>query len=274
MVFLTGRPLTERGRCTLGRETAIQEIEWLDDGWIYLKHGGNEPGESVEINEFREIPIEPATEKDDFDSPLVDINFQSLRIPIDEEWLNLSARHGFLRLYGRESLSSFHYQSLIARRIQDFHIEASTCLEFNPKTFQQMAGLVLYYNTSHYYYLYVSTNNHGSSKHINIISCDKFITTEPLSLPVEIETTSRIYLKAELSKADLQFSYSLEIENQWKNIGPVLDGSILSDDYVKDENNRYRPAFTGAFAGLCCQDLSGQNVYADFDWFRYKEIKH
>lgn len=31
------------------------------------------------------------------------------------------------------------------------------------------------------------------------------------------------------------------------------------------------PAFTGAFVGLCCQDLSGQKQHADFGFFTYKE---
>ena len=33
MVFLCGRPLRNRGRCTLGRETAIQKMQWGADGW-------------------------------------------------------------------------------------------------------------------------------------------------------------------------------------------------------------------------------------------------
>lgn len=46
--------------------------------------------------------------------------------------------------------------------------------------------------------------------------------------------------------------------------------SILSDDYVRDESERYRPAFTGCLVGLCCQDLATNAVHADFDWFEYK----
>jgi xylan 1,4-beta-xylosidase len=58
--------------------------------------------------------------------------------------------------------------------------------------------------------------------------------------------------------------------------GDMVEGSILSDDYVQDANNRYRPAFTGAFVGICCQDLSGHGATAAFsNWkcleprFRY-----
>ena len=34
MVYLCGRPLGNRGRCTLGRETAIQPMTWSPDGWL------------------------------------------------------------------------------------------------------------------------------------------------------------------------------------------------------------------------------------------------
>ena len=35
LVHLCGRPLRNRGRCTLGRETAIQKMKWAEDGWLY-----------------------------------------------------------------------------------------------------------------------------------------------------------------------------------------------------------------------------------------------
>ena len=79
-------------------------------------------------------------------------------------------------------------------------------------------------------------------------------------------------LGVEFEGARLQF-YVKEEAGVWEKVGPVLDGSILSDDYVQDISNRYRPAFTGAFVGLACQDLTGNKKYADFDWFKYKEIK-
>jgi xylan 1,4-beta-xylosidase len=34
MVYLCGRPLRNRGRCTLGRETAIQKMIWGQDDWL------------------------------------------------------------------------------------------------------------------------------------------------------------------------------------------------------------------------------------------------
>ncbi|MBL9200909.1 MAG: glycoside hydrolase family 43 protein, partial [Opitutaceae bacterium] len=39
MVYLCGRPLPNRGRCTLGRETAIQKMSWGADGWLRTLDG-------------------------------------------------------------------------------------------------------------------------------------------------------------------------------------------------------------------------------------------
>ena len=44
MVYLCGRPLGNRGRCTLGRETAIQPMRWGADGWLRTTDGRRHPG--------------------------------------------------------------------------------------------------------------------------------------------------------------------------------------------------------------------------------------
>ncbi len=268
---LVGRPLTELGRCILGRETAIQKIEWKEGDWPRLAGGGNEPHLVVDAPALQPHPYEAESGFDDFRDEHLNIHFQSLRIPVTEDWLTLKERPGYLRLKGRESLSSFHYQSLVARRLQHFDTETSVCLEFEPETFQHMAGLVCYYNTSHYHYLYVTSDFEGKVKLLNIISCDHFEISEPLEYALDISGLERVYMQAVINGAELQFYYAVE-EDQWKKIGPVLDASILSDDYVRDKE-RYRPAFTGAFVGMCCQDLTGGGKIADFDWFEYKENK-
>ena len=137
-----------------------------------------------------------------------------------------------------------------------------------------MAGLVCFYNTCHYHYLCVHGNDDGTGKYLNIISCDKLVATEPLADPVDITGAERIFLKADFDGPNLQFYYALNNEpdsDHWQKIGPVLDGSILSDEYVEGLPGPFRPCFTGAFVGLCCQDLSGRKLYADFDWFEYRE---
>lgn len=267
--FLVGRPLTRLGRCITGRETAVEQIIWKEDGWPYPASGQKAPRLEVPAPDLPDGPFPTESEKDDFDRPELSIHFQSLRIPITEEWFSLRERPGYLRLYGRESLSSLHRQSLIARRVQHSHVQVETCLEFAPQNYQQLAGLVCYYNTTHWHYLHVTGDENGR-KLLQILSCDKHRIVEPLPAPVDLTGLERIYLKVDYDGARLQFYHAIE-PGKWKETGPVLDGSILSDDYVMFEGERYRPAFTGAFVGLCCQDLSGSRLYADFDWFVYRD---
>ena len=87
---------------------------------------------------------------------------------------------------------------------------------------------------------------------------------------IEITDFQRVFLKVDFHKDQIQFYYAI-VENDWQSIERLLDGSILSDDYVRD-GHRYRPAFTGSFVGLCCQDLTGQQQFADFDWWEYREL--
>ena len=273
-VFLTGRPIPGVGRCTLGRESAIERIEWRDDGWPYLAAGGRTARRLVEAPDVEPHPFEPSPTRRHFDSQEVDLEFQSLRVPMTPDWCNLGDRPGFLRLTGADSLGSTFRQSLVARRVQGHHIEAATCLEFEPSNFQQMAGLVCYYNTYHYHYLYVCGDSYGGDpkrKFLRILTNDKYRNVEPPDEPIELTGTQRIYLKVNFHGADLQFFYAIR-EDDWIPFGPVLDGSILSDEYVEDLEVRFRACFTGAFVGMCCQDLSGQRRHADFDWFDYREL--
>ena len=266
IVCLTGRPLSPLGRCTLGRETVIEEIEWKQGDWPRLANGTRLIREEIPATPSSTIPQPPPT-RTLFSPEGLDISFQSLRIPATDAWCNLENRPGWLRLYGQESLSSLHRQSIIARRVQSFHIEATTSLDFNPINFQQMAGLIAYYNTYHWHYLHIMGGDNGK-RFLQIITCDKYDMQEVLDAPIELPAADTIQLKLKWKGKDLQFYYALANET-WQKIGSPLDGSILSDDYVRDEKNRYRPAFTGAFVGMCCQDLSGQKQYADFEWWEY-----
>ena len=270
ITFLVGRPLKERGRCILGRETAIEEIIWKDD-WPYLVSDCRLPRLEIMGLDTKELLVEKHPERDDFDTDTLSLDFQSLRIPRTEQWFSLTERKGFLRLKGKESLTSTHTQALIARRVQHFRIEASTSLEFHPENIQEMAGLVFYYNTGHYHYLHLTANYKGNKQLLRIITSDHFEMSEQ-DQEVEIPAETKLVLKGILDHGELQFYYSIDQEKTFLPIGDVLDASILSDDYVRDRDERYRPAFTGMFVGMCCQDLAYNRKHADFDWFTYKEI--
>jgi xylan 1,4-beta-xylosidase len=61
IVYLCGRPIPNRGRCVLGRETAIQPMTWGPDGWLRTADGTGLPaiyaaGPDVPAHPFTPVP--------------------------------------------------------------------------------------------------------------------------------------------------------------------------------------------------------------------------
>ncbi len=268
-VHLTGRilpkedePLLDpRGFCPLGRETAIQRVEWQDN-WPYIV-GGNYPQDEIDGPAIEEQPKPKQSDVVDFDEPTLPLDFQSLRIPLEEDILSLSERPGHLRLKGRESLTSLFTQALVARRWQDFTFEAETKVAFKPTTFQQQAGLVNYYNTDNWTYLYI-THHEEKGRVLDMMVLDNLAFSQPIKgEEIVIGEAEAVYLRVNVEVNDYYYSYSLDGKT-FNQIGPTFKSYKLSDDYIQGGG-----FFTGAFVGMCCQDNSGERLPADFDYFRY-----
>ncbi|WEG12015.1 glycoside hydrolase family 43 protein [Pullulanibacillus sp. KACC 23026] len=260
LAHLCGRPVKEKF-CTLGRETAIQRCYWDEEGWLRVEGGG--PQVEVKAPNLEPHPFAPDPEKDDFNTQALSVHWNTLRVPHDESWLTLKERPGFLRLRGRESMNSTHKQSLVARRLQSFQAEIETSLEFNPDTFQQMAGLILYYDTEDYIYLRVSHDD-DLGVNLGIIQSKAGVYDELLAQAIPLKSSVSYRLKAVVDGAFVSFFYG-EADGEWQAAGELIDLTHLSDEgstYIR---------FTGTYVGLCVQDLSGRMKEADFDYFIYKE---
>jgi xylan 1,4-beta-xylosidase len=268
LVFLCGRPLRNRGRCTLGRETAIQKMQWGADGWLRTADGTGVPSVEVAAPALPAYPFPGAPARENFDAPTLPIHFQWLRTPFPDEIFSLTARPGHLRLYGRETLGSQFKQALVARRQQAHCYSASTVIEFEPQHFQQVAGLVCYYNSAKFHYLYVS-HDETAGKHLRVMTCTPDSPqTDSFTPPIAIPAGARIELRAEIDQERLLFAYRVEgRDTAWQWLPQQFDASILSDEATVPG----APNFTGAFVGVACQDMSGAALHADFDWFEYRE---
>lgn len=270
LAYLVGRPLPDenkplldpRGYCPLGRETAISKIEWRD-GWPVVV-GGNYPQLQVESPAISPQPVvEPAPTITYFDSELP-LDFQALRQPMDS-FASLQERPGYLRLIGKESLTSKFQQAFVARRWEDFHFEAETKLDVTPTTFQQYAGLVNYYNTENWTALDI-TFDEQLGRVLTILSNDNTAFSAPLEKPVVLPVKGAVYLKVCVAANVYQYSYSLN-GLDWVEVGPRFESYKLSDDYVQGGG-----FFTGAFVGMHCVDLVRQSLPADFEYFSYKPL--
>lgn len=274
LAHLCGRPVGEERCCILGRETAIQEVVW-ENGWPRLLGGVNEPSEYFEAPESAPVSSESAPEwartgiwsgqdwRDDFDKEDWNPRFLSPRIPLGDR-ASLTARKGWLRLYGRESLESLYEQSFLAARQQHFYFQADTKLEFHPVSYQQMAGLAYYYDTlSHYYICVTADEQQGRVLTVMHKVLNQF--SMPLGVGISIPEEGAVYLRLTGEQETAQFYYSLDGEN-YEKVGDALDAAVLSDDYYRKISTS---RFTGAFVGICCQDIAGRGGFADFDYFAY-----
>jgi xylan 1,4-beta-xylosidase len=267
VVYLCGRPLPETRRCPLGRETAIQRLTYTDDGWFRLANGSNRPEVAFEPPDLPASESPVVFEHDNFDNDQLNPVYQWLRTPNPEEFLSLSDRPGHLRLYGMESPGSLYNQALIARRQTDFVFEATTLVDFQPANFQQLAGLVCYYNSRKFHYAYISTDEE-IGRHIGIMSCEadpSLAATFPIQdKRVAIPGDDPVHLRASVDHAELVFSWSSD-GMEWQDLPVTLDYSLLSDEAGMEGAEQ----FTGTFVGVCCNDLTGMRRHADFDYLRY-----
>ncbi len=264
--YLCSRPLPGTQRSPLGRETGIEKCVWGEDGWLRTVTGTTQARECVEPPVDAE-PAAPAKQSPiiRFEQPILPSEFQWLRTPYPERLFSLTARDGFLRLYGRESIGSWFEQSLVARRQQHFNFTAGTTVEFMPTTFQQSAGLIAYYNRHKFHYLQI-THDESIGRVLSIMSCNGDYPESALSYPVSpqaLATDSTVSLKLVTTGAELQFYYAKS--DEWIPIGPSLDASLLSDEGGRGEH----ASFTGAFVGMAAFDTSGCALHADFSEFIY-----
>jgi xylan 1,4-beta-xylosidase len=264
LVHLASRPVYPERRCVLGRETCIQKVIWSEDGWLRLAHGGTDPlVEAAAPTGItpHEWPADPV--RDGFDQPQLSPRWQSLRVPIDDSWLSLTDRPGWLRVRGRESQHSVFEQSLIAQRLTRLPIAIQTSMQFDPQNFMQSAGLILYYDTRNHYYLRM-THDESEGKVLLLTVTDDGNYSEP-GPPLIINDWEQCFLRAAVGDERTQFWASPDAV-EWLPVGPPLDTTKLSDDYGSGLK------FTGTMIGICCQDLAGTRAIADFDYFAVKTV--
>ena len=230
------------------------------------------------------LPKEEALIRDDFEGSCLHLEYQSLRIPMDERYISLSARPGWLRMYGRSGLASRFSQTLIARRMTEYYMDAETCVDFEPEVFKQMAGLILMYDTENYLYLHIS-HDEDVGKCITLLKAENKKYEYLMDYtPLEPGRDVVLGLKVRGTRAQFYYGYrdggkngnegrtgtvqagkaqagKVQAGPELCKAGPEVNAGFLSDEACREG------WFTGTMAGLCCQDLTGFGKHADFDWF-------
>ncbi|WP_138752311.1 glycoside hydrolase family 43 protein [Paenibacillus sinopodophylli] len=262
MSHICSRPFPGTNLNPLGRETSLQRLRWTEDGWLRLDHEGRLPALDVPAPKLMPHSFLPLPEMDDFEDSLLGLQYQTLRVPAENTWMSLEERPGFLRIRGRESLNSWHHQSMVARRLQHFNCSIETRMDYEPEHFMHMAGLVFYYDEQDYFYLRVTRDGDNGIK-LGVVYSNSGKYNENRNGELCVDGWPAYYLRAVVKQQVLQF-YASPDGNRWETVGGELPMGVLSDEYGG------KLGFTGVMIGLCAQDLNGTYKHADFDYFSYK----
>jgi xylan 1,4-beta-xylosidase len=255
-VYLCGRP--KGGRfCTLGRETALDPVQWTEDGWFIIN---NLQGPS-EVQTAPELPEVKYEEQyfEDFNSDRLSLIWQFIRNPKKEDY-SLTERPGYYRIYtGNYDLNSIYARNTLVRREKHHNYEATSKLEFHPTKNGEEAGLTTIYSSNTYIKLGLLYEDGLKLKLVenraNVIST----VAEVSGIEKNI-----IYLKVTVKEHRREFFYSYDNET-WISIGVIQRANFLSD-----EGSVEKKRFTGTMVGFYANNGgTGSRVPADFDWFNY-----
>jgi len=266
VAHLCSRPLAGPQQWSvLGRETALQQVEWTDDGWLRLTAGGvvarrTTPGPAGGTGR----PTGPAYERvrDDFDNPSIDRRLSTLRRPASDDWLTLTRRPGALTLRGGEAPTSRFDVSLVATQLQDFTAVAETRVSVEPSHFSHSAGLIVYYDNDNFAYVRVYLSESLSSTAVGVVLVEQGVKREFLLDRAAVERGD-VVLQARLDHGALQFWWHAPDDGHARPLGPVIDATYMSDEAAR--------GFTGTMIGLACVDSYRRDLMAHF---AYLDVQH
>ena len=269
-VFLGCRPYRpfDQGYYNTGRETFLAPVAWRD-GWPII----NPDFEKVQYHYPLPIKLKAANGamphggnikvRDGFSSAKLDFHWELLRTP-REKWYNLSERKGFLAMKVRpETCSDPVNPSFVGRRQQHLVGSASVRLEFAPAAENEKAGILVFQNENHFYYICKSLTNGLPVVQLYKSTTDNKSGSQ-MELLVSRELEPGVKSKGVLFKVEAQgnaYSFSFAIEkDKWIVLSENVDATFLSTRIAK--------GFVGCMYALYATSIGkSSESTAYFDWF-------
>lgn len=262
-VFLGCRPY-ESDYYNTGRETFLAPVEWKD-GWPII----NPNFETVQYHYEFPLPSNNSLKaetnagnfefKDDFNSDQLQNGWLFLRAP-KSKWYSLKENKGSLVIkLQAQTCSDKTNSSMILRRQQHIQSEASVSLLFNTSKETEKAGLLLFQNETHYYFLCKSVQNNKP-----VVQLYKSTETgSDLIATQELDAANKeLQLKIVTSDSSCRFYYATN-QKDWKPVASNMDITFLSTKTA------------GGFVGTMYALYSSSNGLAttnnaSYQWFQYK----
>ncbi|HPR32361.1 MAG TPA: glycoside hydrolase family 43 protein [Prolixibacteraceae bacterium] len=247
-VFLACRPIDGKFE-NLGRETFLMPVLWSDDGFPYMTQGDDlipmiVRREGVSRNE--EVTFGNFGKTDDFNEPVLGMDWLTLRSSAKNLY-TLEGHPGYLALKCTPVRASERaVPAFVCRRIQHHTFTATTKLVFHPADESERAGLLLYKDEGHQYFL--SVQNQGKDRKIALEKVGRQ-NTEILFEKTLPRQKNPIHLKVASTGTQFGFYYA-EKEQEWMLLCDQIDAHYLSTA------NSF--GFTGTTIGLYAEKRAGQ----------------
>ncbi|MDP4261424.1 MAG: glycoside hydrolase family 43 protein [Bacteroidota bacterium] len=263
-VFLGCRPY-EDDYYNTGRETFMAPVIW-EDGWPTILKGNEE------VQYHYPVPMPSLTKtvansfsgnafyRDDFNRPQLNNRFIFLRT-VRSKWYDLSEKKGWLALQLRpETCLEKKNPSFVAHRQQNLQCSATTSILFSARSDNEKAGLAIFQNEVHFYYLCLSMENNKPV--VQLYQSTKDSSMQWLASAPVLPGNKEIQLKIEARKDSYAFFYALD-DHKWKLLKDGVDGKFLS--------TKVAGGFTGSVFALYATSSGKETVNkAYFNWFEYK----
>jgi alpha-N-arabinofuranosidase len=271
-IFLGCRPYEpfDKNFYNTGRETFLAPVKW-QDGWPIINP------DFKEVQYHYPLPIQPVVDsvdipysgnfllRDEFDKAELHPSWIFLRTP-HEKWYDLSKKPGYLSINVRpETCSGKLNPSFIARRQQHSNGYGETSLLFNAKNENEKAGLLIFQDETHFYYLCKSKK--GIAETVELYVSDTNLKETGMKLLAskklkDSDAGKELILKIDTKEKYYGFYFGFEPGklNLLKN---KVDATILS---IKKAwgfvGNVY--AMYATSLGTACSNT------AYYNWFEYK----
>ncbi|MBI3110964.1 MAG: glycoside hydrolase family 43 protein [Ignavibacteriales bacterium] len=251
-----------------GRETFLAPVRWMD-GWPVINP------DSGAVQYRYPLPVKAASRKskiplsgnftyrDEFTAEKLSPNWIFLRTP-HEPWHSLSERKGSLAIRLRpETAAGDGNPSFVGHRQQHLRGSMSVALDVTPAAEHEKAGLLVFQNEKHFYFLckslegetpvvqlYRSPGNGSDNNQMELIA-SRTLSTVNGHLSLKVEALGAVYA----------FSFG-ERPGEWNLLQDNVDARFLS--------TRVAGGFVGcviALYGTSAGNPSHTTAY--FDWFEY-----
>lgn len=259
-IFLAVRPYRDNFYNT-GRETFIAPVEWKD-GWPVVDPDHQEVQYSYQAN-FKEVKQKNALpQSGNFQYTLtfekeLDPTLLFLRT-VDSSSFTLSKANGLTLKLKPETCMDLGNPSFIGKRQQHLNCTTQTALTFAAKSDNEKAGLIIFQDEKHFYYLCKSMDQ--GKPVVQLFQSNTESKTMDLMTQVSVNSDN-VILRIDAEGEQYSFHYAVK-PNAWILLKDKVDGTFLSTQTAG--------GFIGCVLGMYATSSGAETTNsASFQYLRY-----